>query len=377
MKEILITGSNGFLGKNLISGLKERKFSLNFFDKENTLQELESFVSKADFIYHLAGVNRPENPKEFYKGNHELTKKLIETIKEKKIPLVYASSTQAELDNDYGKSKRLAELEIIKYSEKNAVPVFVYRLPNLFGKWSKPNYNSVVATFCHNISRNLPIYISDPENELSLTYIDDVVQEFLNILDKNNFDKRYSETQILNFNKTHKIKLGDLAEKIKSFENMRKKIQVPEFSDQLTKFLYSTYLSYLPKDSFAVPLKLNKDQRGSFIEFVKTQKSGQFSASTTNPGQKIVRGNHYHNTKTEKFFVLKGEASVKFRDIFTDEIIEYIVSENEPKSIDIPPGYTHSIENIGNTEMILLLWANEQFDPEKPDTHLIKVEENE
>ncbi len=371
MRKILVTGSEGFLGKNLCLALKEKGFSLNYFDKKDNFQDLEFLISEVDFIYHLAGVNRPKGEKEFFEGNHILTKKLIKIIVSKgmKIPIVYSSSIQAEFDNFYGNSKKLAEEELIKYSKESKVPVFIYRLPNLFGKWAKPNYNSVVATFCYNISRDLPISISDEKKELSLAYVDEVVKDFINCVDK--IGKTENENEIIYFDKVHKIKLGDLAEKIKSFKEMRKEIHVPKFSDNLTKYLYSTYLSYLPKDSFSTPVLSHKDDRGSFTEFIKTFDSGQVSVSTSKPG--ITRGNHYHNIKTERFLVLKGKASLKFRNIFDDKVIEYVVSEDELQSIDIPPGYTHSITNIGDKEMILLLWANEKFDPENPDTHFLEV----
>ena len=373
MKNILITGSKGFIGKNLRIILKEvegiKIFELN---KESLLDQLDEFLESVDLIYHLAGVNRPRSEQEFFEGNYILTKKIIEKIESKslKIPIVFASSTQAELDNSYGKSKKMAEEELKNYSKRNGVSIFIYRLPNIFGKWCKPNYNSVVATFCYNVARNLPISVSDPEKELSLIYIDEVVKEFVACIKKIKKEK----SKIINFKKTHKIKLGDLAEKIKSFEEMRWKIHVPKFSDNLTKFLYSTYLSYLPEDSFSIPLISHKDNRGSFTEFVKTLDSGQISISTTNPGEEIVRGNHYHHTKTERFFVVKGKASIKFRNIFSNKIIEYSVSGNEPQSIDVPPGYAHSIKNTGNTEMVLIIWANERFDKENPDTYFFETQ---
>lgn len=371
MKKILVTGSEGFLGKNLCLALKEKGFSLNYFDKKENIQDLESLILGVDFIYHLAGVNRPKEEKEFFEGNHILTKKLIESIASKgmKIPIVYSSSIQAEFDNSYGESKKLAEEELIKYSKENNIPVFIYRLPNLFGKWARPNYNSVVATFCYNISRDLPVSISDEKKEISLAYIDEVVKDFISCIDK--ISETENENKIIYFDKVYKIKLGDLAEKIKSFKEMRKGLHVPKSSNNLTKYLYSTYISYLPKDTFSIPLVSHKDDRGAFTEFIKTFDSGQVSVSTSKPG--ITRGNHYHNTKTERFFVLKGKASVKFRDIFDDKIIEYVVSEDEPQFIDIPPGYTHSITNIGDKEMILLLWANEKFDPKNSDTYFLEV----
>jgi UDP-2-acetamido-2,6-beta-L-arabino-hexul-4-ose reductase len=372
MGKCLVTGSEGFIGRNLCLALSERNIPFIAFDKENSLEDLESSLKDISLIYHLAGINRSKEEKEFFDGNYGLTKRLIEKIEKKslKIPLVYSSSVQAELDNPYGKSKRLAEEEIMKYSERNNIPVFIYRLPNVFGKWSRPNYNSVVATFCHNVARGIPLKISDENKEISLVYINEIIGEFVRHIERNE-KERYE--RIINFDKIHKINLGDLADKIRSFEDMRKKIHVPKFTDSLTKYLYSTYLSYLPEESFAVPLLSHEDHRGSFTEFVKTSDSGQFSISITKSGENITRGNHYHHTKTERFFVVKGKASVKFRNLLDNKMVEYIVSEKEPKAIDIPPGYTHNITNIGEDEMILLIWANEKFDPKSPDTYFESV----
>jgi len=371
MKKILVTGSGGFLGKNLCFALKEKGFSLVYFDKENSIQDLESSISKVDLIYHLAGVNRPEEEKEFLEGNYLLTKKIIDLLKSKgiKIPIVYSSSIQVEFDNPYGNSKRLAEEELIRYSEENKTLLFIYRLSNLFGKGAKPNYNSVVATFCYNLSRDLPISISDEKKEISLSYVDEVINEFINCIGKLN--EKDNKDKIIFFDKMYKITLRDLVNKIRDFKEMRNEIHVPKFSDNLTKYLYSTYLSYLPQNTFSIPLVSHKDERGSFTEFIKTFDSGQISVSTSKPG--ITRGNHYHNTKTERFFVLKGKASIKFRNIFENKIIEYLVSEDDPKIVDIPPGYAHNITNISDKEMILLIWANEEFDSKNPDTYPHKV----
>ena len=288
----------------------------------------------------------------------------------KKIPIVITSSIQAELDNPYGKSKKMAEDELIKYAKKNSVPVYIYRLPNVFGKCSRPNYNSVVSTFCYNISHNLDITISDPEKELELVYIDDVVNEFIKLLFKEDRDlKKY----FYNIKRISKISLGELANKIYQIRDMRKTLIVPDLSDDFMKSLHATYLTYLDKNDFLYKMESKEDNRGSFIELIKSNSFGQVSVSRSRKG--IIRGNHYHNTKNEKFCVIKGKAVIKLRNILDDKIIPYYVSNKKIEVIDIPPGYTHSIENLtdGDGEMILLIWANEIFDPENPDTYYCEV----
>ena len=373
MKTVLVTGAKGFIGKNLIVRLEElNNIKIKSFDKEEDIDTLKKFLGEADFIFHLAGVNRPEKVEEFKKVNVGLTKTLIEVLEEmdKKIPVAITSSVQAELDNPYGKSKKRAEDELIKYCNRNNVPVYIYRLPNVFGKWSKPNYNSVVSTFCYNISHDLDIMISNPEKELELVYIDDVVDEFIKLLFRkdNNFKEYFYSIK-----RTFKVTLGELADKLYEIRDIRKTLIVPNLSEDFMKYLHATYLSYLDKDDLLYEMDLKEDNRGSFVELIKSKTFGQVSISRSKKG--VVRGNHYHNTKNEKFCVMQGKAVVKLRNILDDKIISYYVSGDKIEIVDIPPGYTHSIENLteGDGEMILLIWANEIFDPENPDTYYCEV----
>ncbi len=371
MRKILITGSEGFVGNNLQVQLRRRgNIEIIPFDKEHTLDYLKESVDKADFIFHLAGENRPKDTADFMKVNKGLTETLTElaTKTGKKIPIAYTSSIQAELDNEYGKSKKAAEDALIEYSESTGSPVCIFRFPNLFGKWSRPNYNSVVSTFCYNISHDLEITISDEKRELELTYIDDVINAFNNLLDIELDSKKH----FYPVEKSFKITLGELAKKIYSFKEMRETSILPDLSDEFTRDLYSTYLSYLEKDNFSYEVEMKTDNRGMLFELLKSPHFGQIFVSTTKPG--ITRGNHYHDTKVEKFCVISGKAVIKFRHILNNEIISYKVSGEKIEIIDIPPGYTHSITNIGNTEMITLFWANEMFDAKVPDTYFEKVE---
>ena len=371
MKRVLVTGSDGFIGKNLIEGLRRLEdVEIKTFDIEDDIDGLTAHLKEADIVFHLAGVNRPEDIKEFELGNISLTKAVASILEQFKrnIPIVFSSSIQATLDNPYGISKKKAEDMLIEYSQKNDAKVYIYRFPNVFGKWCRPNYNSVVATFCHNISHGLDISISDVNKEIELVYIDDVVDGFLGILVDENMhkDKYYYRIE-----RTFRITLGALAEKIYQLRDMRKSLVVPDLSDDLMKCLYATYLSYLDKDDFSCKLDIKADQRGSLAELIKSDHFGQIFLSTTHKG--VIRGNHYHNTKVEKFCVLKGEAVIKFRHILEDEVLSYHVSGDEIEIVDIPPGYTHSIENLGNDEMIVLFWANQIFDPDKPDTYYSEV----
>jgi len=372
-KTVLVTGSEGFIGKNLIIRLQELdNIVIKSFDKDDNIETLKKYLREVDIIFHLAGVNRPKNVEEFERVNTGLTTTLVELLEEmdNKIPIIITSSIQAELDNPYGKSKKMAEDELIKYAKKNSVPVYIYRLPNVFGKWSRPNYNSVVSTFCYNISHNLDITFSDPKRELELVYIDDVVDEFVKLLFRKDRDLgKY----FYNIKRVFKVSLGELAEKIYQIRDMRKTLIVPDLSDDFTKFLHATYLSYLYKDDFSYEMDSKEDNRGDFTELIKSKSFGQISISKSCKG--IIRGNHYHNTKNEKFCVIKGEAVIKLRNILDDKIISYYVSDKKIEVVDIPPGYTHSIENLtdGDGEMILLIWANEIFDHENPDTYYCEV----
>ncbi|MFH1541077.1 MAG: NAD-dependent epimerase/dehydratase family protein [Elusimicrobiota bacterium] len=371
MKNILVLGSDGFIGKNLFAELKRLPdIKINKFDIDSDDKQLEYYLKESDIVFHLAGVNRPQKIEEFETGNVVLTQTIIETLEKlKRNPsIVFTSSIQAELDNPYGISKRKAEDILIEYSKKSGAKIYICRFPNVFGKWCRPNYNSVVSTFCHNITRGLDIEISDVNKEIELIYIDDIVSEFMDIV----LDKYYSNTNnYCKLKQTFNITLGKLAEKIYQMRDVRKNLTVPDFSDEFTRCLYATYLSYLPQDKFSYNLELKTDQRGSLAEILKSPHFGQIFVSKTKKG--IVRGNHYHNTKIEKFCVIQGKAVIKFRHILEDKIISYQVSGEDIKIVDIPPGYTHSIENTGNDELIVLFWADEIFNSQNPDTYFEEV----
>jgi UDP-2-acetamido-2,6-beta-L-arabino-hexul-4-ose reductase len=368
--KILVTGANGFVGKNLIAELNNRGYKdIYKFDIDTDKDLLNEYAKNCEFIFHLAGVNRPKDEKEFMEGNFDFTSELLELLKKNnnKAPILITSSIQAEKDNPYGNSKRAGEELLFNYSRDTGSKALVYRLPNLFGKWSRPNYNTVVATYCYNIARELEIQINNPEVELNLCYIDDVLDEFVKALEGNATPNgKYYCVPV-----SHDIKLGDLADRIKSFKESRKDISIPNMDDALTKKLYSTYLSFLPEDEFSYDLKMNCDNRGSFTEFIRTPNRGQVSVNVAKPG--ITKGNHWHHTKNEKFVVVSGTGVIRFRKIDLDEIIEYKVSGEKLQVVDIPTGYTHSIVNIGDTDMVTVMWVNEAFNPEKPDTYFLEV----
>lgn len=367
--KILVTGANGFIGKNLIAKLKElNNYEIISIDRNNTEEELVQALLEAEFIFHLAGINRPKDEKEFFEGNSGLTGEIVRILKEnnKNTPIAITSSIQADLDNAYGKSKKLAEEELLMYSTSANAKVFIYRLPNVFGKWCRPNYNSAVATFCNNIARGEEVWVSDPNIELTLVYIDDVVRCLISSMEDKNSLAGY-----VNIDIEHKATLGKIVELLNSFVESRKSLMVPNMEDEFTKKLYSTYLSYLPEDKFCYPLKMNVDNRGSFTEFLKTSDRGQVSINISKPG--ITKGNHYHHTKNEKFLVVSGEGLIKFKKIDSEEVIEYRVSGEKLEVIDIPVGYTHNIINIGTSDMVTIMWVNEVFNPEKPDTIFMEV----
>ena len=370
MTRILVTGANGFVGKNLVAELRNQGHEeLYLFNRENSSEDLEKFTKDCDFVFHLAGVNRPLNEREFMEGNQGLTSELIQLLvkNENKAPVLITSSIQAEKDNAYGKSKKAGEDELFAYSQETGANVFVYRLPNLFGKWSKPNYNTVVATYCYNIARDLDIQVNNPAAVLELAYIDDVLEEFLRALKGN---PTISENLCI-IPVMHRVELGDLAERIKSFKESRSSLAVPIMSDELMKKLYSTYLSFLPEENFSYDLKMNVDNRGSFTEFLRTPDRGQVSVNISKPG--ITKGNHWHHTKNEKFLVVSGSGLIRFRNIDSEEIIEYYVNGEKLQVVDVPTGYTHSIVNVGETDLVTVMWVNESFDPGKPDTHYLEV----
>lgn len=369
--KVLVTGAKGFIGKNLVSTLeREDKYEIICIDRENSKEELEKGVLNSDFIVHLAGINRPKNEEEFFKGNTGLTEEIIEILKEnnKNTSILITSSIQADLDNAYGQSKKGAEEALIKYMADTKGNVFIFRLPNVFGKWCRPNYNSAIATFCHNIARGEEVWISDPTKEMTLVYIDDVVRNIKNVIDnEENYIPGYQNVDI-----EHKATLGEIVDLINSFKESRKSLMIPNMENELTKKLYSTYLSYLPEKDFSYPLKMNVDNRGSFTEFIKSKDRGQVSVNISKPG--ITKGNHWHDTKNEKFLVVSGEGVIRFRKVDSEEIIEYKVSGEKLEVIDIPVGYTHSIINTGERDMVTIMWVNEIFNPEKPDTIYLEVE---
>lgn len=368
--KILVTGAKGFIGKNLVSELRNRNYTNIFeYSKETDPSLLDEYCKEADFVFHLAGVNRPKDQSEFMDGNFGFTATLLATLKEYKntCPVMISSSIQAELNNPYGKSKKAGEELLFEYSKETGAKVFVYRYPNVFGKWCRPNYNSAVATFCHNIAHELSITVNDPSVVMNLVYIDDVVEELINALNGNeNSRGHFCEVPVI-----YTITLGEIIDMIYSFKKSREECSIPDMSDAFTKKLYSTYLSYLPEDQFSYALKMNVDQRGSFTEFIKTPDRGQVSVNISKPG--ITKGNHWHHTKNEKFLVVSGKGVIRFRKIGLDEVIEYYVSGDKMEVVDIPTGYTHNIENLGDTDMVTIMWANEHFNPEKPDTYYLEV----
>jgi len=370
MKTVLVTGAAGFIGKNLVAALELRDdVLLILFDVNTDPTILDAGLAEADLIYHLAGVNRPKDESEFMTGNAGLTEKMLARLVEldRRPIFVISSSAQAELDNPYGRSKMSAEDAILKFNNRTGAPVCIYRLPGVFGKWSRPDYNTVVATFCHNIARGMEITVNDPNREMGLVYIDDVVASFLQHLDgaPDPARKRYS------VGRTFRVTLGELADRIRRLHSIRETLMVPDLSDDLMKCLHATYLSFLPEDDFGYPVKLNTDNRGWLFELIKSEHFGQIFVSKTLPG--ITRGNHYHGTKVEKFCVIQGQGVIRFRRIDSERILEYPVDGRAIKVVDIPPGYTHSIENNGDEEMICLFWANQIFAHERPDTYFNPV----
>jgi UDP-2-acetamido-2,6-beta-L-arabino-hexul-4-ose reductase len=369
--KILVTGANGFVGKNLICQLKNKGFAdIYRYDVDSTLDELESFTKDCDFVFHLAGVNRPKNEEDFMLGNFGFTSILLEYLKKNnnKAGILISSSIQALLDNAYGISKKAGEDLLFDYSKETGSRVCVYRLPNVFGKWCRPNYNSAVATFCNNIANNLPIKVNDASVMMNLVYIDDVVDEFIGAIEcKEHIENSYCYVPV-----TYKVKLGEIVDLLNKFKQSRVELSVPCMSNSFEKVLYSTYLSYLPINEFSYPLKMNVDNRGSFTEILRTGDRGQFSVNISKVG--ITKGNHWHNTKNEKFVVVKGKGLIQFRKIGTSEIINYHVSGDKIEVVDIPTGYTHNIINEGEEDLITFMWANEAFDKANPDTFFEVVE---
>ena len=363
--KVLVTGSNGFIGKNLISHLQEvEDVEVIKFDRDDDFSVIKENIKDIDMIFHLAGINRPIDKKEFYEGNFDLTKELVDIINTENpdVRFMYSSSIQAELDNDYGKSKLMAE----KYIQENIKNNYVFRFHNVFGKWCRPNYNSVVATFCYNVAHDLEIRVDDENKELELIYIDDICYTLLDLLNHNE-ENIENNNNIYYINPRYKVTLGYIVELINEFKNDMNSIYVPSTGDDFTKKLFATYVSYLDLDKDVTSTVKHEDERGSFTELVRTLKSGQFSISTSKPG--VIRGNHYHHTKMERFIVVKGKAKITFESVIDETRKEFYVDDTDIKIVTIPVGYTHNIENIGDDEMVLVMWCNELFDEKKPDTY--------
>lgn len=379
---ILITGAKGFVGRNLVSQLyniqtgKAKNYAVSSdikvfeYDIDSDAAELETYCKNADFVFNLAGVNRPKDQTEFMQGNFGFASVLLNTLKKyhNTCPVMISSSTQAALDNPYGESKRAGEELLFRYAAETGAKVLVYRFPNVFGKWCRPNYNSAVATFCNNIANDLSIQVNDPSVVMHLVYIDDVVDELIAALSGNEHRLgNYCEVPVV-----HTISLGDIVDLLYSFKSISEKLTVPDLSDAFTKKLYSTYLSYLPKEKISYPLKMNIDERGSFTEIIRTPDRGQFSVNISKPG--ITKGQHWHHTKNEKFVVVSGHGLIQLRKIGTEEAINFEVSGDKIEVVEMIPGYTHNIINLSETEdLVTFIWANEAFDPNKPDTYFEKV----
>ena len=382
--KILVTGSKGFVGKNLVWTLrnirdgKDKSFSISVdtiyeYDVDNTLDNLKKYTKEVDFVVHLAGVNRPKNSEEFYVGNKGTIESLCDCLKanNNKCPILISSSIQASRNNDYGKSKKEAEDYLKLFSEENGNKVYIYRFANIFGKWCRPNYNSVIATWCYNISHDLPIQVNDESAVIPFVYIDDVVSEIISAINNkpnyNKIDKCYKALPIYN------VSLKELKDSLYAFYDQRNTLVIPDLSNEFTKKLYSTYLSYLPEDKIAISLNTKTDNRGGFTELLKSNNCGQFSVNISKPG--ITKGEHFHNTKWEFFIVVKGKALIEMRNINEDKVIKFVVSDQKIEAVHMLPGYTHNIINLSdNDDLITLIWANEIFNEKKPDTFYEKVE---
>ncbi len=376
--KVLVTGAKGFVGKNLCESLKNLRDGKDRtrpalkieeifeYDIETPEEALADYCRQADFVFHLAGVNRPKDPSEFMKGNFDFASKVLDGLRRchNRCPVMISSSIQAGLNNPYGESKRAEEQLLFDYSKESGAPVLVYRFPNIFGKWCRPNYNSAVATFCHNIAHDLPIQVNDPSTLLHLVYIDDVIRELLDALEgKGHAIGDYYEVPVV-----HDVTLGEIVDLLGKYHAQPSTLILPEIPEgSFAKKLYSTYQSYLPKEKIPIPLKMIVDQRGSFTELMKTQNSGQFSINISKPG--ITKGQHWHHSKWEMFIVVAGHALIQERKIGTDEVIEYEVSGEKMEAYQMLPGYTHNLINLSETEdLVTIVWANESFDPEHPDT---------
>jgi len=364
--KILVTGARGFIGKNLIAELRNQNYTdIYEFDIDTEYSFLEEYCMDCEFVFNLAGVNRPKSESEFMEGNRDFISYLIECLKKSnnKSPILNASSIQAEYDNPYGRSKKAGEDLLIRYAEEYGVRIYNYRLPNVFGKWCKPGYNSVVATFCHNVAHGIDIVIDDPNDIISLAYIDDVFNLFIEDIKKSKEDN-YGHYKI---DKTYTKSIGGIAKLIYSFKEGRNTKEIIDLTDEFTKRLYATYLSYLPHDGFIYPLRMNVDERGSFTEFIKSPYGGQVSVNIIKPG--AVKGNHWHHTKNEKFLVVEGNGVVRLRQINDERIIEYRVGKDKLEVVDVPVGYVHNITNVGDGDLVIIIWCSECYDPKVNDTY--------
>ncbi|SEA52697.1 UDP-2-acetamido-2,6-beta-L-arabino-hexul-4-ose reductase [Marinobacterium iners] len=366
---VLVTGANGFIGKNLLLHFQEKGgIDVVPFTREHSVDDLPALLDGVDWVFHLAGINRPQHPEEFVTGNTGLTEQLCAAIKAcgRQVPVVYSSSIQAGRDNDYGSSKRAAEEALLALRQDTGNPVYIFRLPNVFGKWARPNYNSAVATFCHNVARDLPIQINDPSAVIRLVYVDNVVDSFMALLAGTESVSTRIDNAYVEVCPEYCIRVGELADQLYRFKATRDNLITEPVGTGLVRALYSTYVSYLPPECFTYPVQQHGDARGVFVEMLKTPDAGQFSFFTAHPG--ITRGGHYHHSKTEKFLVIKGKACFRFRHMMTGEFYELHTSGEQSEIVETVPGWTHDVTNVGDDELICMLWANEIFDRDKPDT---------
>jgi len=366
---VLVTGANGFIGKNLLLHFQEQIcIDVVPFTREHSVADLPMLLEGIDWVFHLAGINRPKSREEFVTGNTGLTEQLCKAIKAsgRRVPVVYTSSIQAERDNDYGSSKRAGEDALLELQRDTGSPVYIYRLPNVFGKWARPNYNSAVATFCHNVARGLPIQINDPAAVIRLVYVDDVVESFMALLAGSTSISQSIDNAYVGVEPEYQISVGELADQLNRFKATRDNLITEPVGTGLVRALYSTYVSYLPRECFTYSVQQHCDARGVFVEMLKTPDAGQFSFFTAHPG--ITRGGHYHHSKTEKFLVIKGKACFRFRHMLTGEFHELYTSGEQSEIVETVPGWTHDVINVGDDELICMLWAKEIFDRDKPDT---------
>lgn len=383
--KVLVVGATGFLAKNLIAALeniisgKDRSYdipksiSLYKYSRSMGREKLREYCRDCDFVFYLAGVNRPEDPKEYMRGNAEFLGYMLKELsnQRKSCPVMYASSVQASLDNAYGESKRAGERLLERYGQETGSAVYIYRLTNVFGKWCRPDYNSVIATFCYRIAREQPVTLDDEEKRLCLHYIDDVVEECIGLLKRDGTEKINNPLCI---SSTYCVTLKEIADLIYSFKQSRERKQIPDMQEgSFSQRLYSTYLTYLPEDQFKYAAEMNHDQRGSFTELFRTEERGQISVNIIKPG--ITKGEHWHHTKNEKFIVVSGKGRIRLRQIFSQEILDFHVTGEKIEVIDIPPGYTHNIINEGDVDLVAVMWANEKLRKDKPDTYFLKVED--